>query len=383
VSDMKFTTAGDMMKTRNGLVATPFITISRQLSSHRAAQGVIYADQLREAGYNVKVNMTGDQYVNNFNDYQDLFVYHGNDFSGAVNLFGGLDNFPYIENFCNFSQFTGTVYSLVIDMPDYYAIMKEKFDKAEEKGKTWNPAWDAIDWDNLKRMCETAETIVPNDLVMYPRLAIGDSHAICMYRPQWQNLSVPFKTLHGALKEGLKSFVHNNKMMYEEIEFYFGNIDIRHHLCRQDNPEEATKELVAEYVKQAAEISYIFDCKVTLYEPLPIENPSRSIPKTGWYKGTPFNGDWASRNFIRKLFKEEMKKQCGKTGDRVSVYEWIGAMINSNGELDFDCMEKPQSVHLSRKWYPHWQGYEWSHAPFIDYSPIPERELNNLESFFA
>ena len=92
-------------------------------------------------------------------------------------------------------------------MPDYYGIMKEKFDKAKEKGKSWNPAWDEIDWNNLKRMCETAETIVPNDLIKYNKLAIGDSHAICMYRRGWQNLSVPFKTLHGALKEGLDSLL--------------------------------------------------------------------------------------------------------------------------------------------------------------------------------
>jgi hypothetical protein len=23
-------------------------------------------------------------------------------------------------------------------------------------------------------------------------------------------------------------------------------------------------------------------------------------------------------------------------------------------------MEKPQSVHLSREFYPHWQGWEWN-----------------------
>jgi len=365
---------------RSGLVATPFITISRQLSSHRAAQGVIYADQLSNAGFNVEVNMTGERYVHDFNSFDDLFVYHGNDWSGNVNLFGGLNNFPYIENFVNFSRFKGRVYSLVIDMPDYYGIMKEKFDKAEEKGKDWNELWDGIDWDNLKRMCETAETIIPNNLREYPRLAIGDSHAICMYRPGWSNLSVPFKTLHGALKEGLDSFIHNKDIDYDVIEFYFGNIDIRHHLLRQNDPTEATHELVDNYVKQAREIAAKYNCKVVLYEPLPIEAESRSIPKTGWYKGTPFYGSWALRNSIRKTFRERIRQQ---QDDTVSLYEWIGAMINSSGELDFDYMERPQSVHLSRKWYPHWQGYEWSHAPVVDYTPIPEREINTLESFFG
>ena len=362
-----------------GLVATPFITISRQLSSHRAAQGVIYADQIQNSTRGtIKVNMTGDQYVSDFNTFEHLFVYHGNDWSGNVNLFGGLQNFPYIENFVNFSRFRGSVWSLVIDMPDYYGIMKEKFDKAKEKGKEWNPLWDGIDWDNLKRMCETATTLVPNDLHKYPRAAIGDSHAICMYRPGWQNLSVPFKTLHGALKEGLESFLGDQK--YTDVEFYFGNIDVRHHLCRQDNPEEATRELVEKYMKQAHEIAAKYNCKVKIYELLPIEAETRSIPKTGWYKGTPFYGSRQERDNIRKLFKEEVKKRCSSN---VQLYEWIGEMINSNGELDFEYMERPQSVHLSRRWYPHWQGYEWSHTPAITYIPIAEREMTTLEDFFS
>lgn len=364
---------------RSGLVATPFITISRQLSSHRAAQGVIYADQLQEANVGkIKVNMTGDLYENEFSNFDDLYVYHGNDWSGNINLFGGLNNFPYIENFVNFSRFTGKVYSLVIDMPDYYGLMKEKFDKAREKDKEWNPLWDGIDWDNLKRMCETAETIVPNDLRKYTKMSVGDSHAICMYRPGWSNLSVPFKTLHGALKEGLETFLDNR--IYTHLEFYFGNIDVRHHLLRQENPEVATRQLVAEYMKQVHEISQKYNCKVRVYELLPIEDESRSIPKTGWYKGTPFYGSRRERNDIRKLFKEEVKKRC--TED-VMLYEWIGEIVNSKGELGFEFMEKPQSVHLSRRWYPHWQGYQWSHAPYIEYIPTAERETTTLEDFFT
>lgn len=375
-----------MSAIRRGLVATPFITISRMLTSHRSAQGVIYADQLQNAKNQerIHVNTTGPTYVNNFSEFDDLYVYHGSDFSGSVNLFGGLNNFPYIPNFVNFSNFRGKVYSLVIDMPDYYSIMKDKFDKAKEKEKSWNPEWDGIDWDNLKRMCETAETVMPNDLISYDKLAIGDSHAICMYRPHWQNLSVPFKTLHGALKEGLESFIQNKDVAYSNIEFYFGNIDVRHHLCRQDDPYKATEELVDEYLRQAIEISVKRNCKVSLYELLPIENESRSIPKTGWYKNTPFYGSWDERNKIRKHFKTYLKQQIEEANlYNVEVYEWVGGLINSSSELNFDCMEKPQSVHLSRKWYPHWQGYEWSHAPHIDYEPYPERESTTLESFFT
>jgi len=365
-----------------GLVACPFNVMSKSMDSHRAAQGVIYASQLKEADpyRSIDICMSGFLYKEDWDQYDELYVYHGNDWGGSLNLFGGLQNYSGIYNFVNFSKFKGTVYSLVIDMVDYYAIMKEKLDKAKEKGQEYNAEWNEVDWDNLKRMCIEAKTIDPNALNPSRKIAIGDSHAICMYRPGWQNISVPFKTLHGALKEGLDSFIPTGA--YSEIEFYFGNIDIRHHLCRQDNPEIATKELVAKYIEQARGIADHYNAHVRLYEPLPIENPSRKIPKTGWHKGAPFCGDWASRNFIRKLFREEIRKH--ETAE-VSLYEWVGEMINNKGELDFEYMEKPQSVHLSRRWYPHWQGYEYSHAPYIEYTPIPEsaKRTNSLEDFFA
>ena len=361
------------------LVACPFNVMSKSMDSHRAAQGVIYASQLNEVGYNADVCMSGHLYKENWDDYGALFVYHGNDWGGSLNLFGGLQNYSGIYNFVNFSKFKGMVYSLAIDMPDYYAIMKEKLDKAKEKGQWFDPEWNEVDWDNLKRICTEAETVNTNKMVQHKKIAIGDSHAICMYRPGWQNISVPFKTLHGALKERLDSFIPNGG--YTDIEFYFGNIDIRHHLCRQDNPEEATVELVRKYIEQARGIADFHNATVKLYEPLPIENPSRKIPKTGWHKGAPFCGDWASRDFIRKLFREEIRKNQGAG---VELYEWVGEMINSQGELDFAYMEKPQSVHLSRRWYPHWQGYEYSHAPYIEYTPIPESENKptSLEAFF-
>lgn len=364
------------------LLATPFNTISKSMDSHRAAQGVIYADQLTEAGRGVHLCLSGNLYIKDWSKYDTLYVYHGNDWSGSLNLFGGLKNYGGIYNFVNFSNFKGKVISLVIDMPDYYNIMLDKITKAKEKGQEYNEEWDNIDWDNLKRICTTSEVLNPNELDPYPRLSIGDSHAISMYRPGWQNLSVPFKTLHGALKEGLDSFI-KVKQNYETIEFYFGNIDVRHHLCRQEDPVKATQDLVKKYVDQAKDVAYKYGCNVVLYELLPIENESRSLPKTGYYKGKPFYGSWKERNEIRKLFKKSLYEQTAKTNGRVTVYEWIGEMINSKGELDFKCMEKPQSVHLSRNYYPHWQGYQWSMAPYREYIPTPENKKMTLEDFFA
>ena len=52
---------------------------------------------------------------------------------------------------------------------------------------------------------------------------------------------------------------------------------------------------------------------------------------------------------------------------RAKIIRWVNKLTNREGELDFDYMEKPQSIHLSRQYYPHWTGEEIS---------------NTLEDFF-
>ena len=351
------------------LLTAPFIPIAKNLSSHRAAQGVIYADQLKQAGVDLTVNMSLDLYHEDHNKFDEMYVYHGNDWSGHLNLFGGLKEFPHVDNFLNFSKFKGKVYSLIIPFPDYHAQLKHKVDLANEKNKEIDPRWNQVDWDNIFRMEKESTIVDPNVQVYYNKVATGDSHAICMYRPGWMVNSVPFKTLHGALKQGLMNFVYFNPdfagRRLEEVEFYFGNIDVRHHLLRQPDPIQATKDLVMEYFKQAHEVSKNTNATVKIYELLPIENEKRHIPKTGWYEKKPYFGSQKDRNDIRKLFKEECKKYVT---DRVQLFEWIGGMFNDRGELDFKYMEKPQSVHISREYYPHWQGWEWNNlsAPNIN-----------------
>jgi hypothetical protein len=118
------------------------------------------------------------------------------------------------------------------------------------------PEFDEIDWDNLKRM-ESAPVL------RYPHITssivVGDSHSICMYRPGWTVNSVPYKTLRGALKQGLETFIldpYSDSSQVENVELYFGNIDLRHHFCRTETKEgtdlwPAPEELALEYYTAA------------------------------------------------------------------------------------------------------------------------------------
>jgi hypothetical protein len=343
------------------LITSPFTPVSSNIHSHRAAQAAIYAEQISvENGGLVHLDRTGNIH-DDINSFDSIYVYHGNDWFGSLNLFGGMKNYGNIDNLIRFSKIDKTkkVYSLWIDHPKYSEMLEPRLNG------DIHPDWHKVDWENLKYIENNAITI--REIEIVNRAVAGDSHAICMYRPGWFVNSVPFKTLHGALKEGLQTFIQPH---HEIAEFYFGNIDVRHHLCRQPDPEAATRDLANRYYTQLSQLDL---AKVYAYELLPIEHESRVLPKTGYYKGTPFYGSWEDRNRCRLIFKDEMRKLCAQGS--VNFIEWVDPLLNDRGELDFECMEKPKSVHLSRNSYPHWQGRKWS--------GLSENKPATLEDFFT
>jgi len=349
------------MKTK-GIIDCPFISMSDKPTSHRGSQGVIYMDMIKQTGVDMTGNFSGK--ISDLNEYDTLYVYHGNDFTGGVNLFGGMKSFPYVENTRNFSKFKGKVVSLAIDFPPYHEILEKRINHYLENDKELHPAWLEVDLKNLKRMYDEAITVkYPN---LTNKIVVGDSHSICMYRPGWNVNSIPFKTLNGILNSGLESTLDDFSEI-SQLEFYFGNIDIRHHLCRIEGSHiQNTKDLVARYVKAVEALPYD---DLGIYEPLLIEHPSRKLPKTGYYKGHPFYGTWEQRDECRKIFLDELDRLTS----RAKVIRWTNHLANSQGELSFDAMEKPGSVHLSRAYYPHWTGID----------KTPQRAESHLESFFS
>jgi hypothetical protein len=321
------------------------------MASHRGAQGYIYWSQLREYYSDTDTVVDIDTGDKSYDDYDALYIYHGNDWSGALNVFGGFENFNQTEKVISLANFKGFVYSIGIEMPKYHDIIEKRLNSMPDTGP-WTPRVML----SLKSVVDTTPMYDLNLNLANnnSNIVIGDSHAICMYRPGWLVNSVPFKTLHGAINEGFDSFI-NYGSGFNNIELYFGNIDIRHHLLRQPDPELATISLVDRYIEGAVKLANKHDAAVTILAPLPIENESRKIPKTGWYKGTPFTGSWADRNRVRKLFIARCEYGASQF-KRVKFNDWTGYLINEAGELDFKYMEKPRSVHLSREFYPHWTG---------------------------
>ena len=59
------------------IINCPFIPIASRIASHRAAQGSIYADMLKQTGVDVEINWSGK--IEDHNQYDAMYVYHGND----------------------------------------------------------------------------------------------------------------------------------------------------------------------------------------------------------------------------------------------------------------------------------------------------------------
>ncbi len=341
------------------LITGPVNLISSRLYSHKSAEGWILYDMIKTKYTDDVVDIeTSDNIIEDYLEYDKIYLYHGNDFSGSLNLFGGLKNEPVarqlakISLYAKYCKFNNKeIISCKIPMPDYGFMVYNRL-----KSQSGYPEiWDNIDLAELTKLSKQEDYFDPANNFNSKKLVLGDSHAISMYRAGWAVNSVPFQTLNGAINRGLESFIPQNLNHYDSLEFYFGNIDIRHHIYRlSKNLDEAkgiVNDLVIRYVNQIKSLNIK---NASIYVPLPIENESRVVPKSGWHKGKPFWGSWHDRDFIRGEFIDRLYVETNNTN--IKVLEWTDYLENSKDELDFAYMEKPRSVHLSREFYPHWTG---------------------------
>jgi hypothetical protein len=119
----------------------------------------------------------------------------------------------------------------------------------------------------------------------------------------------------------------------------FGNIDVRHHICRLDAD---WREMYRAWKRFGDSLGIEVEYSV----PWPIEHTERKLPKTGWYKGQAFWGSHAERSALVNQIWDFMLEQQMLT---VSYsYDWRYMLPE---EYARKRMERPQSVHLSPEFY--------------------------------
>lgn len=327
-------------------VYSPFVPVAdRYLTSHRAGWAMYWAHVLSAKLITTK---DMDSFLDRVDSRHDqVYVYHGMEFRDALNFPGGMPDvmLSRAEMLTQLGTMLGKrLFSLDREMPDYAHLM------AKQTKKEWPRLAEA-----LKKSSTTAW---PNTASR--ELIIGDSHSLSQYANWGRIYRTDGLTLHGALSRGLVEMVDFSSKGVDQVDalrFYFGNIDVRHHLARYEPSE--VKRLVQEYLRQVGEVTRKYrKAIVTIVAPLPIENESRVLPQTGWYKGTPFFGSWEQRNSIRLAMTEFMKKMGSKQGVKVALPPL--SFLNEKMELSFDVMEKPRSVHIAPAYYRHiLEGGKW------------------------
>lgn len=264
------------------------------------------------AGWNniIKDSIDNSEILNqddNWLDYDTLIINHGPNFKeGSFNIIGGI-NEDVIKRINKLIECKNNgIKILQIDgfqMKDF--IIKRKL---------------SFEWDNI---------IDKYEIPKRNKLLIGDSHSISVWPgKEYDIIRMDGKTLFGFLKNPIKADY-----------LYFGNIDIRFHLCRQGNPEQATRQLVKRYIEFAKSCNAKVSCL------LPIESESRKLPNSGLYKGKSFYGSQSERQNLVDLFNNEL------LSSGLVVNEWPEYWYTNLEFYEKNVMEPKQSVHLRPKYY--------------------------------
>jgi|TARA_B110000495_G_scaffold178545_1_gene171354 hypothetical protein len=297
------------------MITGTFNKIPRKKNSHGYGWARTWAENL-----NVGINHDADP-------VEILYLDHGVNFGGSINLFGGFDEKlkQRVDNFL----LADKVYSLDIDMPEYGNMLAKRKDCPDK------------DWcARVQDKCDGAQTMLSTDLDT-DWLTIGDSHTAAFAPEGSMVIKTNGLTLNGMIKNNFQ-YVRDHMAKCNNLQgitLVFGNIDLRHHICR----------LGIDYRDMWIELKRFGDSLPVPVEyavPWPIEFEGRKLPKTGYYKGQPFWGSYYERSQALAGIIETM--------DMISMNkimypnEWL--MMNPEVYAK-EKMEGTSSVHISPECY--------------------------------
>lgn len=305
-----------------GIVGNP----SQRKTSHNAGWTYVYRSML-EQKYGTKVDIL--THKDDWDLYDVLWINEGVNFRiGTWNLFGGVND------------------NLIIRLNKLIAYSGELHfwgDKAPKYNELIDSRKINLSWSEKTICCH-------KNILNSNKLVFGDSHTISVYQKGFNIIRLDGQTLHGALRDDLFSkYIPEN---IDTLRVYFGNIDIRHHICRIYSTTQDRRASINYLIDQLFyKLSYIDrNCDIEIVELLPIEHESRKLPKTGYYKGQPFYGDMHERQECVDYFNYLLEERCKEKG-----YKYLDWYYLTNTDLTspiepkqmFRFMEGTSSVHIA------------------------------------
>ena len=297
------------------MITGTFNKIPRKKNSHGYGWARTWAENL-----NVGINHNGDP-------VEILYLDHGVNFGGGLNLFGGFNDElkQRIDNFL----LADKVYSLDMPMPEYGNMLAKRKDV---KDKEW--------CTRVQDKCNQAKTLLSTDLDT-DWLTIGDSHTAAFAPEGSMIIKTDGLTLNGQIKSNFQYVLDHmakcNNLI--GVTLCFGNIDIRHHLCRLNvDPRDMWIDLkrFGDWLPVPVEYSV----------PWPIEFEGRRLPKTGYYKHQPF---WGT-HYERKMMLDRVIDTMDMVEMNKVMYptEWLKMDPEVFAKTK---MESTSSVHISPEVY--------------------------------
>lgn len=326
-----------------------FHDIPKSLNSHVRGWSELWSKQLN-------TRITND--INEIENARLIYLDPGVNYSGTLNVFGGINDKIVNKMKACIKSEVRLIWLSEISPPEN---LKEGLIKRIGKPSTSKDLTEYL----IEEFCKLLNAKYDQNEYMFDtgevEIVFGDSHATAFsYISNVTNRPVPvFRnnglTLRRVVKDDLITKKVGNHI--EKITISLGNIDIRHHICR-DNYDWVFKSLEEQLIKISDK-----GVKIDFSIPWPIEHEGRKIPKTGYFDGTPFYGSWTQRVEQRNVFVWNLiniKNKCKGMN-----------LIGLNDKVVHDSIEDPEryaknymegrsSVHLSPEKYYWKDKSEWS-----------------------
>jgi hypothetical protein len=315
------------------VLTNPISNIPKLKNSHVLGWSLVWADQLEAAIDNACSP--------NIANYDKVYIEHGVNFSGTLNLFGGATKeiFDRINRVAAHPDVT----SLDFDMPDWGEQLKKRIGAPTTYSGITEQWCDALS-KRLAKVPSLKQEQLPLTSYKFQGISVGDSHTPAYSAADDIVLRENGKTLFGTLKRGLITEFRGLDP-FGSVTLSYGSIDIRHHILR--HADFNLDDMLTEYVKQGRAIEKEYECTVYYTAPVPVEYEERRLPKTGYFKGTPFYGSRKDRLDLTLRFIDRLNKI---SGNRVIMppEEWY----KMDGEKYAKTyMENSSSVHISPQYY--------------------------------
>lgn len=326
----------------NRIIFNPFTGIARSTRSHTRGYCIVWSELI-----GAKIS----EPYENIQKYDEIYIDHGVNFSGTLNLFGGFTDLVYerCENLIKAFHSGSKIFSLDWDLchgSNYIDSIRKRI------GNNTTSKFVTEKWlQSLKHVFDNIKCVEMIDF-KHDGVIFGDSHSIAYAPKNFAVMKTNGLTLNHVLDEGLLYYLD----CYESknLQVCLGSIDIRFHAIR-------TKKYSAEtfadmYTDQVLECEEILEKNISVCAPVPIEHEGRRIPQSGQYKGNNFYGSRDERldytlEFIMRLEDNGIKLNSPPES-------WYSMESERYAK---DIMEISSSVHIAPSHYNSiidWKNYE-------------------------